>query len=134
MPIERSNPPELPDYPGATHIAKASGGSTLYLSGQGAYDTEHHLIGGTDYYGQTKQAFTNVLLALASQGATFDNVVKATYYVVKITPQALEGFVRAMNEVLGEHASASPAATMVGVDSLAYEEMLVEIDVTAIVD
>ncbi len=38
-----------------------------------------------------------------------------------------------MNEVLGSE-SEPPAATFVGVQSLAYDEMLVEIDVIAVVD
>jgi enamine deaminase RidA (YjgF/YER057c/UK114 family) len=131
--IQRSNPRDLPEYPGLTQIVKTTGGSTLHLSGQGAYDVNHRLVGGSDYYAQAKQAFLNVVTALASEGATFADVVKATYYVVRITPEALDGFVRAMNEVLGDAAGQPPASTMVGVDSLAYGEMLVEIDVTAVV-
>jgi enamine deaminase RidA (YjgF/YER057c/UK114 family) len=102
----------------------------LYLSGQGAYGADHKLVGADDYYAQTKQAFVNVISALTSEGATFDDVVKATYYVVKITPAALGDFARAMNEV--DRSGVWPAGTLIGVDSLTFDEMLVEIDVTAV--
>lgn len=133
MQVERINPPTLISPEGHTHIVRVTGGTTLYVSGQGAYDADHRLVGPGDYYEQTKQAFTNVLTALAAVDASYHDVVKATYYVVRVTPEALGGFARAMNEVLGSE-SEPPAATFVGVQSLAYDEMLVEIDVIAVVD
>ena len=133
MHVERINPPTLLPPEGHTHIVRVTGGTTLYVSGQGAYDVDRHLVGPGDYYAQTKQAFTNVLTALNAVGASYHDVVKATYYVARVTPDALGDFARAMNEVLGSE-SEPPAATFVGVQSLAYDEMLVEIDVIAVVD
>ena len=133
MHVERINPPTLLPPEGHTHIVRVTGGTTLYVSGQGAYGPDRHLVGPGDYYAQTKQAFTNVLTALSAVGASYHDVVKATYYVARVTPDALGDFARAMNEVLGSE-SEPPAATFVGVQSLAYDEMLVEIDVIAVVD
>jgi enamine deaminase RidA (YjgF/YER057c/UK114 family) len=133
VPIERINPSSLVPYPGMSHIVRATGGTTLYLSGQGAYTKDGALVGPGDYYAQSKQAFANVLEALKAAGATIEDVVKITYYIVRLDPKALEDFSRAMVETLGEQPAAQPAATMVGVQALGYEEMLVEIDVTAVV-
>jgi enamine deaminase RidA (YjgF/YER057c/UK114 family) len=130
--IERINPEELVKPQGFTHAVRVTEGTTIYVSGQGAYTADHQLVGPGDYYEQSKQAFINVLHALRAAGASFGDVVKATYLVVDLNPTALEGFTRAMNEVLGpgvEH----PAATMIGVQALGYPEMLVEFEVTAVV-
>ncbi|GMU79073.1 MAG: enamine deaminase RidA [Acidimicrobiia bacterium] len=130
--IERINPEGLLEPVGFTHAVRVSGGTTIYVSGQGAYTADHVLVGPGDYYEQSKQAFTNVLHALRGAGATFQDVVKATYLVVDLNPTALEGFVRAMNEVLGPDA-VHPAATLIGVQALGYPEMLVEFEVVAVV-
>jgi enamine deaminase RidA (YjgF/YER057c/UK114 family) len=131
--IERINPPELLPPHGHTHVVRVSGGTTLYISGQGAFDAASQLVGAGDYYAQTRKAFENVLVALAAGGGTWRDVVKATYYVVAVTPEGLDAFVRAMSDVLGADSEPPPAATFVGVAALAYSEMLVEIDVTAVV-
>jgi enamine deaminase RidA (YjgF/YER057c/UK114 family) len=130
--IERINPEELLPAQGFTHVVRVTGETTIYVSGQGAYTANHVLVGPGDHYEQSKQAFTNVLLALRAAGASFRDVVKATYLVVDLNPTALEGFTRAMNEVLGPDAE-QPAATMIGVQALGYPEMLVEFEVIAVV-
>ena len=50
-----------------------------------------------------------------------------------VRPETLDAFIRAMNEVLGADADPPPAATFVGVAALAYPDMLVEIDVIAVI-
>ena len=134
MKIERMNPAGLIPPTGHTHVVSVTGGTTLYLAGQSAFNASSELVGVGDHYAQTREAFTNVRTALAAAGATWRDVVKATYYVVDVSPDALAAFVRAMNEVLGDDAEPPPAATFVGVAALAYPDMLVEIDVTAVVD
>ena len=133
MHVDRINPPELiPPY-GHTHVVRVTGGTTLYVSGQGPYTAAHELVGPGDHYLQSKQAFTNLLNALAGAGATFRDVVKANYYVVGLDDAALDGFTRAMQEVLGADAEPPPAATLVGVEALAFPAMLVEFEAIAVV-
>ncbi len=134
MSIDRFNPAGLIPPTGHTHVVRVTGGTTLYLAGQSAFNADSVLLGEGDHYAQTHQAFTNVLTALDAADATWRDVVKATYYVVDVGPEALAAFVRAMNEVLGADAEPPPAATFVGVASLAYPAMLVEIDVTAVIE
>jgi enamine deaminase RidA (YjgF/YER057c/UK114 family) len=130
--VERINPASLMPPHGHTHVVKVNGGTTLHLSGQGAYNSASELVGADDHYAQTRQAFENVLLALAAARADWRDVVKATFYVVGVTPDSLDAFVRAMRDALGEAAEPPPASTFVGVAALAYPDMLVEIDVTAV--
>jgi enamine deaminase RidA (YjgF/YER057c/UK114 family) len=82
-----------------------------------AVEAAHELVGPGDHHLQSRQAFTNLLNALAGAGATFR-----------------DGFTRAMNDVLGAEAEPPPAATLVGVEALAFPEMLVEFEAIAVVD
>lgn len=134
MKVDRLNPAGLIAPHGHSHVVRVTGGTTLYLAGQSAFNGDSALVGGGDHDAQTHQAFTNVLTALAAADATWRDVVKATYYMVDTRPETLDAFVRAMNDVLGADAEPPPAATFVGVASLAYPAMLVEIDVTAVID
>lgn len=133
MSIDRINPPGLIPPHGHSHVVRVAGGTTLYLAGQSAFGADSQLVGVGDHYAQTAKSFQNVLTALAAAGATWRDVVKATYYVVDVRPETLDAFVRAMNDVLGADTDPPPAATFVGVAALAYPEMLVEIDVIAVV-
>ncbi len=133
MTIERINPATLPEAQGYTHIVKATGGTTVYIAGQGAYDVEGTLVGPGDHYAQFKQAFTNLRRALEAAGATPEQVVKATFYVVDSTEAVLGDFVRGMMEAFdGKYLLT--ASTFVGVERLAFDEMLVEVDAIAVID
>jgi enamine deaminase RidA (YjgF/YER057c/UK114 family) len=134
MPIQRIDPPELAPPQGYTHAVKASSPTTLYLSGQGGYDAKGVIVGPGDHRAQTCQAVQNVLVALRAGGASWRNVVKATYYVVNLSPDAMRGFALGLRDALGADAVHLPAATLVGVAALFRPEMLVEIDVTAVLD
>jgi enamine deaminase RidA (YjgF/YER057c/UK114 family) len=132
--LEHFNPPQLLPPHGYSHVVVARGGTTVYCAGQGAYGANGTLVGGSDLEAQTRQAFQNVLTALRAVGAGWDDVVKVTYYLAESGPEALEKFQRAMNEVVGSAGDKPPAATLVCVRSLAFEEMLIEIDVTAVIN
>ena len=112
---------------------RVTGGSTLYLSGQGPFNGDNTLVGPGDYYVQSRQAFANVVTALDAAGADFADVVKASYYIVDLDQNAVAQFARALYEVPGYSPDQPPASTMVGVQALAYEGMLVEFDVTAVI-
>lgn len=131
MEIERFNPPQLQPTRGVTHVARVTGGSTVYLSGQVPLDADNDLVGPRDYYAQSRQAFANVVTALEAAGASFADVVKATYYIVGLDQDALLEFSRALYEVPGFVPDQPPSSTMVGVAALAFDGQLVEFDVTA---
>ncbi len=133
MPIEHINPSTLPKPQGYTHIVKAGGGTTLYIAGQGSYDVDGKLVGRNDHYAQFKQAFTNLRNALAAVGAGPEHVVKATFYVVNSTEALLGDFIRGMNDAL-DGKSLLTASTFIGVERLAFDEMLVEVDAIAVID
>ena len=76
MSVRYLNPETLSVPSGYTHVVEVRGGRTVYISGQVPFDKAGNVVGAGDFAAQTTQVFENLKLALASVGATFDNVVK----------------------------------------------------------
>ncbi len=104
-------------------------GDHIFVSGTTATDEHGDVVGVGDMYAQTRQALANIGQALESVGASFSDVVRTRMYVTDITRWQEAG--RAHGEVF---AQIRPAATMVQVSALIDANMLVEIEVDAIVD
>ena len=123
------NPSELAPPPGYTHVVEASGGRTVYLSGQVALDVSGEVMGIGDLRAQTRQVFENLEVALGAVGAGFKDVVKLTYYVAD---PSWEG--GALRSVRDEYVDTErpPASTAVGVSRLFREELLVEVEAVAV--
>ncbi|MBP9035716.1 MAG: RidA family protein [Pseudomonadales bacterium] len=134
MEITHINPPALAPARGYSQVVRVRGGSTVHVAGQGAYDAEGRLVGPGDYRAQARQAFRNVAAALAAAGARPEQVVSSTMYVKELRPEALEAFVRGMNEALDGRPFPPHASTLVGVQALAYPDMLVEISAIAVIE
>lgn len=126
--VRRINPPTLSAPTGYTHVVEASGGRTLYISGQVALDSTGALVGGGDFRAQATQAMENLRRALAAGGASFADVVKINWYVTDATQ------VGVVREVRGRYLSADrlPASTFVAVRALARPEWLIEIEAVAV--
>jgi enamine deaminase RidA (YjgF/YER057c/UK114 family) len=129
---ERANPHGLASPQGYTHVVAVRGGKTAYIAGQVALDAKGQLVGKGDLKTQTRQAFENLKLALAATGATFQDVVKLTTYVVGYRPADAALIREVRSEYLGP--VATPASTLVGVQALAREGFLVEVEAIAVVD
>jgi enamine deaminase RidA (YjgF/YER057c/UK114 family) len=129
--IQRINPPGLSISPAYTHAVAAKPGTVIWISGQVAQNAKGEVVGKGDLKTQLNQTWENVKLALAGSGATFRDVVKVTTYVVNYKPSMREDLRAARLRFMGR--GEPPAATLVGVQSLASEEWLVEIDVTAVI-
>jgi enamine deaminase RidA (YjgF/YER057c/UK114 family) len=130
--IEHINPPGLMQPRGYSQIVTATGGKTIYIAGQGSYDADGNLVGEGDHYEQVKQAFSNLLTALDAAGATPADVVKMTIYVVGLSSEVLGAFVRGLNDATKDRPIPATASTMVGVERLAWDPMLIEIEAVAV--
>jgi enamine deaminase RidA (YjgF/YER057c/UK114 family) len=132
MKIEFLNPPELGPTFGWTHAVSATGGKTIYVSGQVGVNERGEVVGKGDLRAQTEQAFRNIAVALAAAGATFADVVMTKLYVVGLRPEHIP----IIREVRGRYVSADkpPASTLVGVSALVGPDWLIEIDAVAVVD
>jgi len=125
------NPKGLAAPHGYTHVITTKPGKMVFISGQVAMDAQGHLVGKGDLRAQTKQVFENLKTALAASGATFDDVVKITWYVKGYNPQLLP----ILRDVRDEYVKkeAPPTSTLVGVTSLFQDDYLLEVDAVAVI-
>ena len=127
--VKRTNPPALSAPTGYTHIVEVTGpAKTIYISGQIAYDKEGKVVGAGDMTAQAEQVFKNLQTALAAAGATFADVVKMNSYITDMSK------VQAVRDVRARYfKDATPASTFVEVKGLVRPELLLEIEVIAVV-
>jgi enamine deaminase RidA (YjgF/YER057c/UK114 family) len=130
MPTEFFNPAKLPPTVGWTHVVTATGGKTVYISGQVSVNERGEVIGKGDLRAQTMRTFENLKHALTAVGAGFQDVVKMNLYVVGLKPEQ----VPVLREVRSRyvHAERPPASTLVGVTALVGADWLIEIEAIAV--
>ncbi|WPO70298.1 RidA family protein [Streptomyces sp. KN37] len=111
-----------------THVVMGTG-RLVAISGQLALDEGGDLVGEGDAAAQARQVFENLRRCLAAAGATFDDVVKLTYFV---TDMAHMPAVRAARDTFLDP-ERLPAASAVQVASLVDPAFLMEIEAFAVV-
>ena len=81
--IQRLRPEGLVSSPAFSHVAVIPpGATTIYVGGQNAVDADGALVGADDVAAQAARALANARIALASVGATVDDVVQWTVLFV----------------------------------------------------
>ncbi len=133
--LKRINPPELPDpTPFYTQVTVASPHAQLvFIAGQygpNGFDQEGKPIFSDDLGTQINRSFDNLKIALEAAGAKPEDVAKTTVLIVDYTPAALEPLAAATAKLWGNDV---PAATLMGVPQLAFEDQLFEIEAFVII-
>jgi enamine deaminase RidA (YjgF/YER057c/UK114 family) len=129
------NPPDLPNWEQAFSqivVVQAGAIKTVYISGQVSVDKGKNLVGEGDLGAQAVQAFQNLQSALGAAGATTLDVVKLNLYVKNFKPTDAALISAALRESFPQ--SNLPASTWLGVQSLAEEGLLIEVDAIAVVE
>jgi enamine deaminase RidA (YjgF/YER057c/UK114 family) len=104
-------------------------GRFVAISGQLALDENGKLVGEGDAAAQAHQVFENLRRCLDSAGATFDDVVKLTFFVTDMAHMPAIRAARAAH-IPDDRL---PAASAVQVAALVRPEFLMEIEAFAVV-
>ncbi len=102
---------------------------TLYLAGQTAMSAEGQPQHAGDMAGQLALATDNVEAVLQQAGMTLANVVRLNIYTVDV-----DAFFEHYGVLAGRLAAAgvAPPGTLLGVSRLAFPELMVELEATAV--
>lgn len=115
---------------------------TIYLSGQLSHDGQGNLVAPaalneagkpvnfSTMEQQIRQTYTNAIALLARFGATLDDVVEETLYVLDV-PAAFVAAGTVRKEMYGT-AMPQVASNLIGVSGLAFPEQLVEVTFRAV--
>jgi 2-iminobutanoate/2-iminopropanoate deaminase len=101
----------------------------MILSGQVALDPQGNLIGKDDAGKQAEQVFLNIQHIIESAGGTMDNVVKLGYFITDVAQ------IQTIRNVRDKfiNTKTPPASTLVQVNKLFRNDILIEIEATAII-
>ena len=125
------NPSSVHKPRGYTHAVAVDGGRMVFVAGQVAFDQDGNLVGTGNLRAQADKALDNLVAALAAAGATAADVVKINTYVVNYKPADLAIVREARARFFGDQNP--PASTLIGVQALAVEGLLIEIEAVAAV-
>ena len=129
------NPADLPNWKNTfSQVVTVDSGSvrTIYVAGQVSVDKNNEVVGRGDLGTQAEQAFKNLQTALAAAASTTTDVVRMNIYVVGYRPEHASLITEALRTVFPQ--PNLPASTWLGVESLAIEELLIEVDALAVVE
>ncbi len=120
---------DVPGLPATRSLAYAQAvvaGDFVFVAGQAGLDEEGRLV-SPEFVPQARRTFENVERALAAAGATLRDIVTMTVFITDWRYGA--DFCRVRAEFLGDDLAASAT---IGIGQLAYPEMLVELQCTAL--
>jgi enamine deaminase RidA (YjgF/YER057c/UK114 family) len=116
------------------HVAVATGSRQVHIAGQVAWDENGELVAPGDLAGQVAQVYRNVAKALDAAGATFHDVVRFTWYAAGWKREMFDAFTAGVEQAAREFDLAAPPAALIGVEVLFEPGILVEAEVTAVID
>lgn len=103
-------------------------GNIVFLRGQTGFDLDNTFVGVGDPAAQAEQAMSNVKVLLGEAGAKLEHICQLHIYLLDRAHRSL------VYPVIGRHLKGIyPVMTGLIVSGLAIPEMLVEIDVTAVI-
>jgi 2-iminobutanoate/2-iminopropanoate deaminase len=106
------------------------GGSTMIvMAGQVALNKKGQLVGAGDMAKQTEQCFINIKSIVEDAGGTMNDIVKLNYYLKDVEQI---NRVRAIRDKY-INTQKPPASTLVEVSKLFRDDILIEIEATAVI-
>jgi enamine deaminase RidA (YjgF/YER057c/UK114 family) len=129
--ITRLDPSELFDTTrlGFPTVVTAAAGRTIY-TGSVAFDKDMKVVGPGDLRAQLRKTLSNIRVALAAAGATPADVAHMRMHVVNLGSEDRFAVLDALKEFYGQ--GPAGANTLLGIQSLARPELMVESEVVAV--
>ncbi|WP_405093108.1 RidA family protein [Micromonospora sp. NBC_01392] len=134
MSVTRFSPDGLQPHTPYHHVAVATGARHIHVSGQIARLGDGTPVAPGDLSGQVAQVLRNTGRALTGADASFDDVVRLTFYVTGWQPELIGPFMAGIESVAEELGLPRPLppASLIGVDHLFEPDVLVELETTAV--
>jgi enamine deaminase RidA (YjgF/YER057c/UK114 family) len=107
----------------------SAGERVLYCAGQTSVGEDGSPMHPGDMVAQANKALDNLETVLKAADMTLENVVRLNYYTTDV--EAFFGAAEQVGPRLGG-ANCRPASTLLGVERLAFPELLLEIEATAV--
>jgi len=123
------NPATLAPSRGYSHVAEVTGGRTIYIAGQVAFDQEGKMVGEGDLQAQARQVFENLKAALEAVGADFGHVVKLGIFVLDAKQMQI------VRDVRDQYINTAnpPVSTALEISNFVRDGLLIEVDAVAVV-
>jgi enamine deaminase RidA (YjgF/YER057c/UK114 family) len=101
----------------------------LVLSGQVAFDKNGNLVGKDDLAKQTEQIFSNIKSIVEDAGGSMSQLIKLNFYILDVSQ------IQAIRNIRDKFINTAqpPASTLVQVSKLFRDDVLIEIEATAII-
>ena len=115
---------------GFSQVVITDPGKLVFISGQTAWDAQEELIGGYNLESQTRQALSNLKIAIESAGGTLENIVMLRIYKVDYKPSDGKVISSLLKQTFGDENP--PASTWISVHGLANPGFLIEIEAQAV--
>jgi 2-iminobutanoate/2-iminopropanoate deaminase len=129
--IKFINPSTVAAPRGYSHSVQVDLGNCkmLLTSGQVALDKQGNLVGKGDLAKQAEQVFTNIKNIVEEAGGNMDDLVKISFYIIDVSQIQIIRNVR--DKFI--NVKKPPASTLVQVSKLFRDDLLIEIEATAII-
>lgn len=133
MAVSLINPDDHVQVPIYHHVAVATGVRQVFLAGQVTWDENGELV-SDDLSEQVAQVYRNIAKGLTAAGATFQDVVRITWYAAGWKREMYNAFNAGIELAAREFDIGTPPLALIGVEILFEPGILIEAEVTAIVD
>lgn len=126
------NPWTWQDQFGFSQGVETTGGERILVcAGQTSVDADGSPLHAGDMAAQADQAMDNLEAVLKQAGMGLANVVRLNFYTTDVDRYLTEG-AEVVGTRVGAAGGAPPAGTLLGVARLAFPELLVELEATAV--
>lgn len=127
------NPPSLSDSlaVGYSQVIIAKPGQLVFVAGQVGWDANGKMA--NTFADQASKALSNVKIALKEAGASGNDLVQLKYFIVGLTRDRVGELSAAIKGADLIDYAHPPTGAVVGVEKLARDEFLIEIEAIAVI-